>query len=246
MDLGLTDRVYIVSGATGSLGLACARLLSDEHTRLVVTARDEDELAAAAVQVGGTDRVIAVPGDIGDPGTETRLVAAAVARFGRLDGGVVVIGEGDPGQVLTTADGVWRQDFEAGFLGPLRLVRSMGRAAGGEGSSIVVVAGTAAREPRAEGGTRNGLHAGLVHTAKAMAEELGPRGVRVNAVLAGRVQTDPTGEEGPESAHLADVPLRRSGFPDELARVAVFLLSPAASYVTGCALPVDGGLSRSL
>lgn len=250
MDLGLSDRVYIVSGASTGLGLACARVLADEGGLLVLHAADEDELAAVAPTIGDPSRMLLVPGDISDPGTETRLVAAANARFGRLDGAVISCGAPPTSTVLEAADGAWREAFESSLLGPLRLARSVGKAATGEGASMVLLLSSTARSPVMDAGVANGLRPGLAMAAKALADELGPRGVRINNLLAGHVDaSSPLEFEDPADLAadlLETIPLRRAGLPDEFARAAVFLLSPAASYITGASLLVDGGTDRSL
>jgi 3-oxoacyl-[acyl-carrier protein] reductase len=260
MDLGLTDRVYVVTGAARGLGRACAEQLAAEGARLVLSSPDEDALRAVAAGVGGPERAIAVPGDLSDPGVETCLVAAAVARYGRLDGALITVGAPPAGTVMDTDDGAWRLAFESAFLGPVRLCRTVGRNVSNEGGSIVLVLSTAVREPIEGLALSNGLRPGLAMTAKTLADELGPRNVRVNGVLPGRIETvgRPEADRGhaPETtanrpeevrrAHEATLPLRRFGEPLEFARPAVFLLSPAASYVSGALLNVDGGMTRAL
>ncbi|MGI4894192.1 MAG: SDR family oxidoreductase [Janthinobacterium lividum] len=246
----MTDRVYIVSGASTGLGLSCARVLADEGALLVLSAVDEDDLAAVAPSIGDPTRLLLVPGDVSEPGTETRLVAAANARFGRIDGAVISCGTPPSSSVLEADDAAWREAFESSLLGPLRLARSVGKAATGEGASMVLLLSSTVRTPTADAGVANGLRPGLAMAAKALADELGPRGVRINNLLAGHVEADfpleleEPAELAPEM--LARIPLRRPGLPDEFARAAVFLLSPAASYITGASLTVDGGTDRSL
>lgn len=254
MDLGLTDRVYVVTGTSRGLGRACAEQLVAEGARLVLTAADEDGLRSVAAALGGPERAIAVTGDLSEPGLETCLVAAAVARYGRLDGALVTVAAPPVGTVMDTEDGAWRLAFESAFLGPVRLCRAVGRYVSNEGGSLVLVLSTAAREPLEGLALSNGLRPGLAMTAKTLSDELGPRNIRVNGVLPGRIDTDrhhrvdpaatPTGEA--RRAQEADLPLRRFGEPLEFARPAVFLLSPAASYVSGALLTVDGGMIRGL
>lgn len=254
MDLGLSDRVYIVTGASRGLGKACAELLAAEGARLVLCARDDEALRATARSLGGPERALPVSGDLSEPGIETCLVAAAMARYGRLDGALVSIGGPAPGGVMDLDDGAWRLAFETTFLGPLRLARTVGRLASHEGVSIVMMLSTAVREPVAGLALSNGLRPGLAMAAKTLADELGDRSVRVNGVLPGRIDTErtrelevATGRPDETRRHYESViPLGRYGEPLELARPAVFLLSPAASYVTGTVLPVDGGMTRSL
>jgi 3-oxoacyl-[acyl-carrier protein] reductase len=254
MDLGLSDRVYIVTGASRGLGRACAELLASEGARMVLCSRDDDALRATARSLGGPERALPVSGDLSEPGIETCLVAAAMARYGRLDGALVSIGGPAPGGVMDLDDGAWRLAFETTFLGPLRLARTVGRLASHEGVSIVMMLSTSVREPIAGLALSNGLRPGLAMAAKTLADELGDRSVRVNGVLPGRIDTERTREveaatgkpEETRRHYEATIPLGRYGEPLELARPAVFLLSPAASYVTGTVLPVDGGMTRSL
>jgi 3-oxoacyl-[acyl-carrier protein] reductase len=254
MDLGLSDRVYVVTGASRGLGRACAELLVVEGARLVLCARDDDELNATAAALGGPDHAIAVSGDIGEPGIETCLVAAAIARYGRLDGGLISVGGAVAGTVLDLDDGDWRMAFEQTFLGPLRMARTIAKLASREGGSIVMVLSSSVREPVEGRGLSSGLRPGLAMAAKSLANELGPRNVRVNGILPARIDTDKVRELDavggrPEEArrhHESRIPLGRYGEPLEFARPAVFLLSPAASFVTGTMLAIDGGASQSL
>jgi 3-oxoacyl-[acyl-carrier protein] reductase len=259
MDLGLSDRVYVVTGASRGLGRACAEQLAAEGARLVLSGRNEDALRATAAALGGSERALPVAGDLTEGGLETCLVAAAVARYGRLDGALITAGgspAGTAGTTLETDDGQWRLGFESMFLGPLRLARCVAANVSNEGGSLVLVLSTAVREPITGQSLANAMRPSLAMAAKSLADELGPNNVRVNAVLPGRIdserprrpdaRSDTRPPDDGQRAGDPDVPLRRHGEPLEFARPAVFLLSPAASYVTGTMLTVDGGLTRSL
>jgi 3-oxoacyl-[acyl-carrier protein] reductase len=254
MDLGLTDRVYIVTGASRGLGWAGAEQLAAEGARLVLCSRSSENLEERARSLGGPERALAVPGDLSDPGLPERLVASANARYGRLDGALISVGGPPPGGTGDLSDTQWREAFESVFLGPLRLARAVVDATSIEGSSIVFVLSTSVRAPIGGLAASNGIRPGLAMVAKTMADEVGHRGIRVNALMPGRIDTDRVREldekaSDPEEARRqaeAGIPLRRYGQPTEFGRVATFVLSPAASYLTGTVIPVDGGATRAL
>lgn len=251
MDLGLSDRVYVVTGASRGLGRACAEQLVGEGARLVLCDREEVGLSATSTALGGPERAIAVPGDLSEPGIETCLVAAAIARYGRLDGALISLGEPPPSTVMDADDGAWRLAFDNAFIAPLRLARTVGHLASNEGVSLLFVLSPSVREPVDGLAIANGLRPGLAMVAKNLADELGPRSVRVNTILPGRIDVDRSTPADPgrdENRRQTEsrIPLGRFGEPLEFARPAVFLLSPAASYVTGAILAVDGGMSRVL
>jgi 3-oxoacyl-[acyl-carrier protein] reductase len=245
MDLGLADRVYIVTGGSRGLGFATAKALVADGARVVLSSRSAANVDAAVAELG--TNAVGVVGDNGDPGLPDRLVAVAEERFGRLDGLLVSVGGPPPGGALDTALADWAAAYESVFLGALRLVRAV---AGhlSDGGAIAFVLSSSVREPLNNLAISNGLRPGLAMTAKTLANELGPRGIRVMSLLPGSIATDrikalygdtvPTRSEG--------IPLRRIGRPDEFGRVAAFVLSPAASYLTGSVVSVDGGSIHGL
>jgi 3-oxoacyl-[acyl-carrier protein] reductase len=254
MDLGLSGRVYVVTGASRGLGRASARALAAEGAKLVLCSRDEETLNLVAQELGGHDNAIAVAGDLSQADTAGRLVAAASGRWDRLDGALISVGGPKPGPVIDITDEDWRVGFETVFLGPLRVARAVAAGIGDDGGSMVFVLSSSVKQPVDGLATSNGLRPGVAMTAKTMADELGPRGIRVNGLLPGRIDTDRIREldaisgrgEKARRDFESRIPLRRYGEPDEFGRAAAFLLSPAASYITGVMLPVDGGLIRSV
>lgn len=251
MDLELKDRVFILTGAARGLGRATADCLVAEGARVVISGRSRDALDAAVADLG--DAAVAVVADNADPATPGRLLAAADERWGRVDGALISVGGPPKGPVSTSADEDWSRSFESVFLGAVRLARDIGNALP-PGGSLALVLSSSVRAPLPEMAISNGLRPGLAMVAKTLADELGPRGVRVNGLMPGRVGTERVAEldastGDPEAARAASqrtIPLRRYGEPAEFGRAATFLLSPAASYLTGVMLPVDGGLLRSL
>ncbi|MDX2605308.1 SDR family oxidoreductase [Streptomyces caniscabiei] len=247
MDLGLKDRVYIVTGATRGLGNAVARELVADGAKVVVTGREEETVAAAAAALGAN--AVGVTADNADPEAAGRLIAAARERFGRFDGILVSVGGPAPGFVADNTDEQWTTAFESVFLGAVRLARAAAEELG-EGGVIGFVLSGSVHEPIPGLTISNGLRPGLAGFAKSLSDELGPRGIRVVGLLPARIDTDRVREldgmsadpEATRAAHESRIPLRRYGRPEEFGRAGAFLLSPAASYLTGIMLPVDGGM----
>jgi 3-oxoacyl-[acyl-carrier protein] reductase len=267
MDLGLRGRVYLVTGGSRGLGFAGARALIADGARVVLSGPHESSVAAAAARLadaGGTAGAATwVVADNADPAAPGQLIAAARNRFGRVDGALISVGGTPTGTVAATTDDAWRAAFDGVFLGAIRLARELvtelsgtagDGAATGTGGSLIFVLGSSVRTPLPELAISNGLFPGLAGVVKTLADELGPAGIRLNGVLPVRVATDrvreldalsgdPDEVRARQSRHI---PLRRYGEPEEFGRVAAFLLSPAASFITGAMIPVDGGAIRAL
>ncbi|MFE7211737.1 SDR family oxidoreductase [Streptomyces sp. NPDC057611] len=246
MDLGLKDRVYVVTGATRGLGNATARELVADGAKVVITGRDGERVSEAAAELGPNAVGMAV--DNADAEAPARLIAAAREHFGGFHGVLVSVGGPPAGFVADNTDEQWQAAFESVFLGAVRLARAAAAELEPGGVVGFVLSGSV-YEPIPGLTISNGLRPGLAGFAKSLADELGSRGIRVVGVLPGRIDTDRVREldalsadpEATRAAAESRVPLRRYGAPEEFGRAAAFLLSPAASYITGVMLPVDGG-----
>ena len=251
MDLGLNERVYIVTGGARGLGRATAECLVADGARVVLSGRTAGTLDGAVAALG--DAAVGVVADNTDADTPARLIAAARERWGRLDGALISVGGPPKGPVTGITDEQWSAAFGTVFLGAVRLAREVG-AELDDGGSLALVLSSSVHAPLADMAISNGLRPGLAMVAKTLADELGPRGVRVNGLLPGRVATERVAEldaasgdaEAARAAAIATIPLRRYGEPEEFGRAAAFVLSPAASFVSGSMLPVDGGMLRAL
>ncbi|CAL9381498.1 SDR family oxidoreductase [Streptomyces sp. enrichment culture] len=249
MDLGLKDRVYVVTGASRGLGHAAAKALVAEGAKVVLSSRDAKAVEDAATELG--PGAVGVAADNADPAAPDTLIAAARSHFGGFDGVLVSVGGPAPGFAADNTDEQWRAAFDSVFMGAVRMARAAA-ATLNEGGVIGFVLSASVHEPIPGLTISNGLRPGLAGFAKSLADELGPRGVRVVGLLPSRIDTDRVREldalsGDPAAARAANesrIPLRRYGTPEEFGTTAAFLLSPAASYLTGIMLPVDGGARR--
>jgi 3-oxoacyl-[acyl-carrier protein] reductase len=266
MDLGLRGRVYLVTGGSRGLGFAAAQALVGEGANVLVASPHEATASAAADRLARSSTAANPPtwivADNADPAAPTRLIAAAKGIYGRVDGALLSVGGTPTGSVANTTDDAWRAAFESVFLGAIRLARELAAELGtertglpsGAGSSLVFVLAASVRVPLPNLALSNGLFPGLAGVVKTMADEHGPAGVRINGLLPVRIATDRVREidalagdpEEVRAQQSEHIPLRRYGEPEEFGRVAAFLLSPAASYVTGAMIPVDRGAIRSI
>jgi 3-oxoacyl-[acyl-carrier protein] reductase len=246
VELGLEGRTAIVCGASAGIGLSIAEALAEEGVQLVMFARRPDELERQAQRLGG----IAVPGDVRTAGDLERLVATAVERHGGVD--ILVNNSGGPPRA--TATELTADQVEAAahlLLGSIVTLTGLclphlERSPAGR---IVNITSSTVKEPIDNLVLSNAIRPGVVGWAKSLAREVGPKGITVNSIAPGRIDTDRVREvypDGPTEDDLRAIPLRRLGAPREVGDVVAFLCSDRASYVTGTVVTVDGGLVRGL
>lgn len=253
MDLGLDKHVYIITGGSRGLGFAAAQCLVNDGAQVVISGRDHDRVTEAIGRLGGPRRAAGLAVDLADPGAANRLVDRAVDAFGALDGALVSVGGPMHGSTVQISDDQWRTAFDTVFLGTVRLARTVAERLS-PGGAIAFVLSSSVRSPIPGLGLSNGLRPGLAAVAKEMADEYGPRGIRVVSLLPYRIDTErnqelwaATGDaQRARERAVAAIPLGRLGEPVEFGRVAAFLLSPAASYLTGVSIPIDGGALRTV
>lgn len=253
MDLGLSERVFVVTAASSGLGRATAEQLVAEGARVVLVARRADVLADVVAQLG-SDRAVALPADLATPETAEQATRLALDTWGRLDGALVSVGGPAAGTALGTSESDWLAGFDAVFLAALRVTRAVVAAGTASDLALAWVLSTSVKAPIGGLAVSNGLRPGLAMLVKQLADEVGPDGGRIVGLMPGRIETDRVKHldsladdpEAQRTASEAAIPLRRYGRPEEFGRVAAFLLSPASSYVTGSVVAVDGGATRAL
>jgi NAD(P)-dependent dehydrogenase (short-subunit alcohol dehydrogenase family) len=255
MDLELAGRAFLITGGTDGLGLALAERLVTEGADVAVCGRDRERLDRAQATLGGA--ALCFEADVSDPLQIDEFLSAALGRFGRLDGVVNNAGRSAGTPVAASKDHEWREDFELKVVAAVHLARAALPSLAECRGSVINVLAILGRTPPANSTPSSATRAAGLALTKALANEVGPQGVRVNAILIGLVEsgqwvrraaaTSTTVEEFYEStARATPIPLGRFGRAEEFADLASFLLSARASYITGVGVALDGGLSPSI
>lgn len=262
MDLGLHGAKVLVTASSKGLGAATARRFSLENAQVVVNSRRQETLeqTAASIAAESGNPVFAIAADVADPASVTRLVQNAAARLGGLDVLVVNAG-GPPTGTFDSFDDLeaWKNAVDLNLLSAVRLIQcALPYLRQSQRAAILTVTSVSARQPIDNLILSNTVRPAVVGLTKSLSLELGPQGIRVNSILPGttdterindlmsaRARANGTSIEEERARSAQSAPLRRIGTPEEFANAAVFLCSPAAGFITGVALPVDGGAIRT-
>lgn len=262
MDLKISGKVALVAGSSKGLGAAIARQLSMEGASVVINGRNIDRLdkTAAEINTVSGNPVLAVSGDVADPGIPQKLVDTTISKFGRLD--ILVTNAGGPprGLFADLDDTAWQKAFESLFMSPVRLIRAaLPHLEKSKSASVLTITSYAVKQPIPNLVLSNSIRAATVGLTKTLALELAEKGIRFNSILPGwttterveelmqsRAKQNQTTLEQEYQKEADACALKRMATPEEFAAVAVFLVSPIASYMTGAMIPVDGGTVKGL
>jgi 3-oxoacyl-[acyl-carrier protein] reductase len=262
MNLGLEGAKVLVTAASQGLGAATARRFSLEGAQVCINSRSLRQLQETAAQINAeTGRIIFTQaGDITDTAMAQRVVERAAEALGGLDILVTNAGGPPPGTFVDFDSADWEQAARLTLMSSIALIRTaLPYLRESKRAAVLTIVSTTAREPLPNLTLSNVLRPAVVGLTNTLAMELGAVGIRVNSILPGYTETERVvqihqqradqnqtslDEEARRTA--ATIPLRRIGTPEEFANAAVFLCSPAAGYITGVALPVDGGALRSI
>jgi 3-oxoacyl-[acyl-carrier protein] reductase len=262
MDLQLRDKVALVTAASRGLGKAVAMRLAQESALLAICARGKDQLDATAAEIESAtgQQVLPIQADVSDGDDVAALVETTVEKYGRLD--ILVTNTGGPptGQFLDLTPEDWETATRLTLMSAVRLLYAAVPVMKEQNEgSVLAITSVTVKHPLPNLVPSNSLRLSIIGLIKTLADELAPFGIRVNGICPGWTRTDRVDQllqdralrqistPEVEAAKIAiDIPLGRMGTPEEFAKAAAFLVSPAASYITGVSLLVDGGMYRGV
>lgn len=260
MDLKMQDKVYLVAGASKGLGFAIASRLAQEGARLSLCSSDDERINSAAQQLQTVTECLAIRCDVRNAEDITAWVNASLARFGRIDGLVVNAGGPAPGQFDQFDDEAWLNAFNLTLMSAVRMIREvLPVMRQQQGGSILTLTSSSIKEPIDILLLSNVMRSGVASLAKSLSRSEAKHGIRVNNLVPGLIATDRMKNldalnaknnnrtlEEQRAVSSGLIPMGRYGHPDEFANAAAFLLSDAASYITGATLVADGGTMKTV
>lgn len=261
MDLGLQGKIALVTGASRGLGYATAHQLVKEGARVAINSRSEVDLdkAANSLSSSGAAKVLPVSGDVAKPNSAEPIIQKVIEEFGGLD--ILICNAGGPpaGSFLAFDDETWFNAFELSFMSAVRLIRAAyPHLKNSMTPAVLTVTSISVKQPIPNLILSNSIRNATIGLTKSLALEMAQEGIRFNSILPSwtetervthlmRYRADAKGTDLQTELDLqaSESPLGRLGRPEEFANAAVFLVSPAASYITGVMLPVDGGTYKA-
>ncbi|MEM6283762.1 MAG: SDR family oxidoreductase [Chloroflexota bacterium] len=260
MDLGLKDRVYLVAASSKGLGYGVAKALAGEGARVSLCSRTQADVEAAAKTLADETgaETMATACDVTKPADINAWVSKTVEAWGHIDGLLVNAGGPPSMSFKDSTDEHWQAAFELTLLSSARMIRATIPHMT-NGGAILTVTSSSIREPIPNLGLSTVMRSGVAGLVKTLADELAPDNIRLNNLIPGRIDTDRVASLDqkvadrlgitPEEARansIKRIPMGRLGTIDDFGQAGAFLLSPAASYITGATLRVDGGQMRSI
>lgn len=262
MDLKLDGKIALVTGSSRGLGYAVALALAGEGAQVAINSRNSDEAAASAQRIHHTTgaRVLPLTADVTVAAAADHLVSETVQYFGGLD--ILITNAGGPpaGAFESFDDATWQHAIESSFLSHVRLIRAaLPHLRKSTAPAVLTITSYSVKQPIPNLILSNSIRAATASLTKTLSLELGSQGIRFNSILPGwtetervsvlmkfRADSNKTTVAEEINRQAQDIPLGRLAQPEEFARAAAFLVSPAASYINGVMLPVDGGAIRGV